>query len=187
MCVRVMACGGCERTGCGYGVVCWWCCDVCVVVEGIASRGWETGVVREVVVCIWCVVVEVVALHGLDAVVCVVCACRLLAMQSAGQPYWCSRSYGDRGRSAALAVADCAGVRDEHGACRGGQGGVGRLCDCMTWLCVRCGRWCGCVLGARSGCGYDAMVRLGVTVYDRAGCGEHGSLAPRRGVLGVGC
>jgi hypothetical protein len=51
--------------------------------------------------------------------------------------------------------------------------------------CVIAG--CGCVLcagdgvhvrdGAMTGCGYDAMVRLGVTVYDRGGCSEHGWLA----------
>jgi hypothetical protein len=71
----MMACGGCERTGCVYDVVV--CCDVCVVVEGIAARGWETRMVRSGSVCIWYVVVEGVALDGVGCrcVLCVLVGC----------------------------------------------------------------------------------------------------------------
>jgi hypothetical protein len=55
-------------------------CDVmcCVVVEGIAAFGWESGVVRSVGgVCLWCVVAEVVALDGVGCrgVLCVFVGC----------------------------------------------------------------------------------------------------------------
>ena len=96
----------------------------CVIVEGIAARGCGTRVVRSGGVYLWYAVVEVVALDGFDVVV-RVCVYRLPAMQSAGQQDRCSRKYGDRGRSAVLAVSEGVVVREEHEACRGGQGRAG--------------------------------------------------------------
>ncbi len=61
------------------------CCGVvmcCVDVEGIATCGWESGVVRSGGVCIWyIVVVEVVALDAVGWLGCrgVCCVCLLAA------------------------------------------------------------------------------------------------------------